>query len=191
MIIGARFPETIPDLLAWRASLAGARPWLFYEGDSYTLPDVVGEVDRIALALAERGVVRGDRVAMVLGNTPDTLFAWLAANQLGAIAMPLNPGYKAPELAGVLAGARPRLLVVDAHRALCEAALLSLAAEVRPMLVAPAELARARGRAPRTEVGVDDVAVLLPTSGTPGSARATWSRATRTASTRSSRARRR
>ncbi len=166
------FPETIPELLTWRASLAGARPWLFFERDSYTLPDVTAAVDRIAIALAERGVGHGDVVAMVLGNRPETLFAWLAANQLGAIAMPLNPAYKAPELAGVLRLTKPRVLVADEHRSLCDVACLALAENDRPVLVSPEDLAQARGQAPRAKVTADDVAVLLATSGTTGSPKA-------------------
>src|SRR6478735_2190741 len=95
------FPETIPELLEWRAAISsarpgGARPWLRFEGDTWTLGDVLVEVDRYAVGLAERGVVHGDVVALLLGNRPETLFAWFAANRLGAIAMPLNPAYKAP-----------------------------------------------------------------------------------------------
>src|SRR5690242_17648258 len=106
-----RTPETIPGWLGWRARSAPSdRAWLFFEGDSWTLGDVAGEVDRFAVGLAERGVTRGDRVALLLGNRPETLFAWFAANQLGAIAAPLNYALKRPEIAGLLALERPRVL---------------------------------------------------------------------------------
>lgn len=173
----AAFPETIPALLAFRARGAGAsRSWLFFEGDTWTLADVVAEVDRYAVGLAERGVAHGDRVGILLGNRPETLFAWFAANQLGAIAMPLNPAYKAPELAALLAVIAPRVVVVlDAgspERALVDGACAALDEAARPALVTPGALARSGSGAPRVSVSPDDVAVLLATSGTTGAPKA-------------------
>ena len=170
------FPETIPGLLAWRASGADAsKPWLFFESDTWTLEDVRAEVDRYAVGLAERGVVRGDRVAIMLGNRPQTLFAWFAANRLGAIAMPLNPAYKAPELAGLLKVIAPHVVVVEAdspERALLDAACAELEEAKRPELVTPHALAKAGSGAPTVIVSPDDVAVLLATSGTTGAPKA-------------------
>ncbi len=170
------FPETIPALLAWRAGVSEDRaPWLFFEGDTWTLRDVLSEVDRYAVGLAERGVVHGDRVGILIGNRPQTLFAWLAANHLGAIAMPLNPAYKPPELAGVLKVVAPRVVVAvpgSAEGALLDAACAELAVESRPELVAPDALTQSGGGAPSVIVSPDDVAVLLATSGTTGAPKA-------------------
>ena len=172
----ASFPETIPALLAWRASRTDAsRAWLFFEGETWTLADVLAEVDRYAVGLAERGVVHRVRVAIMLGNRPQTLFTWFAANQLGAIAMPLNLAYKAPELAGLLRVIAPRVVVVEAgsaERALLDAACAELEEAERPELVTPHVLAQAGSGAPSVMVNPDDVAVLLATSGTTGAPKA-------------------
>ncbi|HEY8091547.1 MAG TPA: AMP-binding protein, partial [Polyangiaceae bacterium] len=165
------FPETIPELLAWRRATSPG-PWLFSGGDSWTLEDVLGQVDAYAVGLAERGVGRGDRVALLLGNGPPTLFAWFAANTLGAIAAPLNHALKVPELAGLLALMRPRVLVADEHSALAEAACSAAPGGARPLLAKPSELAGAGKGAPRAQVAPDDVAVLIATSGTTGTPKA-------------------
>jgi crotonobetaine/carnitine-CoA ligase len=145
------FPETIIDLLERRAADAGAggAPWLFFESDSWTLGDVLGEVDRIAVGLAERGVGPGDRVAISSGNRPEMLFVWFAANRLGAIFVPLNPAYKKDEVDAILRLVAPRVVVTDA-----------------------AALARSGHNAPRVRISPDDVAVLLATSGTTGAPKA-------------------
>jgi hypothetical protein len=57
------FPETIPELLEWRAAREPGRAWLFFEGDSWTLRDVSAQVDRAAVGLAERGVGKTSRCA--------------------------------------------------------------------------------------------------------------------------------
>jgi crotonobetaine/carnitine-CoA ligase len=164
--------ETIPQLLARRAAQAPSKPWLFFESDSWTLADVAGEVDRFAVGLAERGVVQGDRVALLLGNGPEALFGWFGANALGAIASPLNHALKAPELAALLRLTRPRVLVVDEHRALADAACLQVEDAARPLRVQPSELSGSGSGAPHADVRPDDVAVLIATSGTTGSPKA-------------------
>ena len=166
------FPETIPDLLEWRAALAPDRSWLFFEGDSWTLADVASQVESFAVGLAERGVGRGDRVALLLGNRPETLFAWFGANRLGAIAAPVNHALKAPEVAALLRLVRPRVLVVDEHRDLAEAACLAVDEASRPARVGAGALSASGHGAPPTEVAPDDVAVLIATSGTTGSPKA-------------------
>ena len=166
------FPETIPELLAWRVARATPGPWLFFEGDSWTLADVEGQAESFAVGLAERGVGRGDRVALLLGNRPEALFAWFGANRLGAIAVPLNHALKAPELTALLGLTRPRVLVVDEHCALAEAACLALDDAARPALVGAAALGGAARGAPTVNVGRDDVAVLIATSGTTGAPKA-------------------
>ena len=165
-------PETIPALLEWRAALSAPDAvWLRFEDDTWTLRDVLSEVDRYAVGLAERGVVQGDCVAILLGNRPETLFAWFAANRLGAIAMPLNPAYKAPELGGILRLAAPRVFVVGDD---LRGAFVEEASRESPTtnVVAPAELARGGSNAPRPPIAPEDVAVLLATSGTTGAPKA-------------------
>jgi crotonobetaine/carnitine-CoA ligase len=165
-------PDTIPSLLEWRAAHSSPDAvWLRFEDDSWTMRDVLAEVDRYAVGLAERGVVQGDCVAILLGNRPETLFAWFAANRLGAIAMPLNPAYKAVELGGILRLASPRVFVVgdDLHGEFVEEASRE---SPSTNVVGPADLARAGSNAPRPPIAPDDVAVLLATSGTTGAPKA-------------------
>jgi crotonobetaine/carnitine-CoA ligase len=165
------FPETIPALLEARANDArqSRAPWLLFEGSTWTLADVLGEVDRYAVGLAERGVSKGDRVAVLAGNRPEALFSWFGANQLGAIAAPLNHALKPPELAAFFRLTKPRVLVATSpHRALAEAACAALDDAERPAIASPEELGSAGRGAPRAEVSGGDVAVLIATSGTTG-----------------------
>ena len=142
------FPETIPELLAWRVKREGERPWLFFEGRSWTLREVAHEVDRWAVGLAARGVTKGDRVAILLGNTPGTVFAWLGANHLGAIAAILNTALKPPERAAQLRLIDPKL-VVERDDEIPE-----------------------DGTPPLPDVKPGDTCVLIATSGTTGAPKA-------------------
>ncbi|MDQ0841774.1 class I adenylate-forming enzyme family protein [Streptomyces sp. V1I6] len=67
--------------------------------------------DSVAGHLADRGLSRGDRVAIMLQNTPHFVIALLGAWKAGATVVPLNPMYKSGEVAHVLADAEVSALI--------------------------------------------------------------------------------
>ena len=72
-----------------------ARFALYYENDDgqcekYTYWDLQQDANRLSNALTELGVRRGDRVAIVLPQRPETIVAHIAIYQMGAVAMPLS-----------------------------------------------------------------------------------------------------
>ncbi|MFI5985562.1 class I adenylate-forming enzyme family protein [Streptomyces sp. NPDC051555] len=69
--------------------------------------------DSVAGYLAARGVRAGDRVAVMLQNTPHFALAVLAAWKTGAVVVPLNPMYKSAEVAHVLRDSGAAALVCD------------------------------------------------------------------------------
>ncbi|MCB9793475.1 MAG: AMP-binding protein [Alphaproteobacteria bacterium] len=92
-------------------------PALVFEGRSLSYAALVERARRVAGLLARRGVTRGDRVGLLLPNTPAFPVAFLAALRLGAIAVPFNPGLTEPELRGLLQDAGVRLLVTTPGQA--------------------------------------------------------------------------
>lgn len=67
--------------------------------------------DSVAGHLAARGVGRGDRVAIMLQNSPHFVIALLGAWKAGATVVPLNPMYKSGEVTHVLTDAQVTALV--------------------------------------------------------------------------------
>ncbi|HWV91771.1 MAG TPA: AMP-binding protein [Burkholderiales bacterium] len=68
---------------------------LYWEDESgamaaYTYWDLQQAANRLSNALAALGVKRGDRVAIILPQRPETAIAYLAVFQMGAIALPLS-----------------------------------------------------------------------------------------------------
>src|ERR1700722_11860141 len=66
---------------------------------------------RLAWALRDLGVSRGDRVAYLGSNHPALLETMFAAGALGTIFVPLNTRLAAPELAHHLADSGSRVLL--------------------------------------------------------------------------------
>ncbi|MER5729976.1 AMP-binding protein [Streptomyces sp. NPDC002138] len=67
----------------------------------------------VAGHLAGRGVRAGDRVAVMLQNTPHFALAVLAVWKAGAVVVPLNPMYKSAEVAHILRDSGATALVCE------------------------------------------------------------------------------
>jgi long-chain acyl-CoA synthetase len=94
--------RTVPD----RTALA------YFDGRiSYREADALS--DGIAAHLAARGLEHGDRLALMLQNSPHFVLALLGAWKAGAVVVPVNPMYKAGEVAHVLHDAEVAALVCD------------------------------------------------------------------------------
>ena len=140
------------------------------------------DASRLASALAALGVRRGDRVAIVLPQRPETAVAHLAVYRLGAVAMPLSILFGPDALQYRLRDSDATAAIVDAEYLanLRDARVDSLrclvvvpAAGNRPALQADeheyaALLARARDRFATVDTLANDPAVLIYTSGTTG-----------------------
>ncbi|MFD7168355.1 class I adenylate-forming enzyme family protein [Streptomyces violascens] len=95
-------PETV--LHSFRAAVARApeRTALAYFDGRLSYAETDALSDSVAGHLAARGLVRGDRVALMLQNTPHFVIALLGAWKAGATVVPLNPMYKSGEVGHVL-----------------------------------------------------------------------------------------
>lgn len=124
-------------LLAESVARSPEHPAVVWRGEPVRYGELLSEVDRLAGALAELGIRRGDRVAIHSYNRPEVLVAYFAVAKLGAIFVPINPELAPAEVAYPLAHAQPRLLLIDAR----------LAANLRSAL-AQAQAGNARDVAP-------------------------------------------
>lgn len=73
---------------------------------------LVEQVDRLAASLQELGVQPGERVALMLPNSPQFVIAFFACNKIGAVNVPVNPLYTGLELRHQLADAGAETLIV-------------------------------------------------------------------------------
>jgi acyl-CoA synthetase (AMP-forming)/AMP-acid ligase II len=109
-------------VLAHHASRRPHQALAVFEGQATTYAQMAERVAATAGGLAERGVARGDVVALLSFNCPEMLETIFAANHLGAIAMPINWRLAAPEVRYILDHSGARAIV-------CDEALLELADE--------------------------------------------------------------
>ncbi|WP_218184534.1 long-chain-fatty-acid--CoA ligase [Nigerium massiliense] len=85
---------------------------LDFLGAKTSYADLGEQIGRVAGALRDLGVSRGDRVALVLPNCPQHVVAFYAALRLGAVIVEHNPLYTADELATLFADHGARVAIV-------------------------------------------------------------------------------
>ena len=133
--------------------------------------------------LVAQGIGLDDRVAIVVGNSPHFVVAYLATIGLGAVAVPLNPASPGPELQSELAVVGARVVVLDKLGAANWSHVDRAAVPSVELIVSTEAVGDADGEvafddllaaAPVGVVEVDDdhLAALMFTSGTAGSPRA-------------------
>lgn len=71
---------------------------------------------RYAHLLTDLGVRTGDRVAVLVGKSPEALFLYLACLRTGAVFLPMNTAYRGSEVEYILADAEPEILVCAPER---------------------------------------------------------------------------
>lgn len=144
----------------------------------YNYVQLMRASSRFANALAGHGLKRGDRIAVLLPQTPEAVLTHLAAYRLGAVVVPLFTLFGADGLQYRLADSGARMLVTDG-------ANLQKVLDLKPSLPDLTavfsidsreggahgfwqELGKAADACPTTDTGPDDPAFISYTSGTTG-----------------------
>ena len=199
--IACRFVgEGIQDTTVARGDLAGARSMahgeqlariarkhpdrlaLVWEEDRRSFAELDERVDRLAGALARRGLGPGDRLGVLMGNSLEMVETLFAGWRLGALVVPINFRLVADEVRFILDDSEASVVVVDEARApLVAAARGSRPSVTSVVVLGPdptaagpgsesyealmAEPAEASGW---PAVGDHDPALIMYTSGTTG-----------------------
>ena len=142
------------------------------DGARWSYGDIDTGAARFANLILARGVKPGDRVAVQVQKSVESLVLYLATVRAGAVYLPLNTAYTLNELAYFLADAEPSLIVCDPSRRDGVAALAAGAAVETlgtggkgSLTAAAAAEAPTFATVPRQ---ADDLAAILYTSGTTG-----------------------
>ncbi|WP_404379189.1 malonyl-CoA synthase [Caenispirillum salinarum] len=153
-----------------------ARPLMHTDdGRTATYGDLDGHTAAFGAALKAAGVNKGDRVAVQVEKTPEAVFLYLACQRVGAVYLPLNTAYTLSELEYFLGDAEPVAMICRPKDeadigGLCQrlgvANVFTLGTGEGSLLDAVAKADT--GGFTDEEVGEDDLAAILYTSGTTG-----------------------
>lgn len=104
----------VGKVLAKHAAERGDRPFVqFQDGAPVTYGEAHLIANRIGNALLGHNVQFGERVAVMLPNCLEYIWAWFGINRIGAVHVGINTAYKGTFLTHVLANAEARVGVFD------------------------------------------------------------------------------
>jgi long-chain acyl-CoA synthetase len=83
---------------------------VIFGNKSFTFSELDQGADRIASFLAQQGIKRGERVAIIFPNIPEFMIIYFGIIRLGAIGVPLDFRFKGDELSSVLIDADVKAL---------------------------------------------------------------------------------
>ncbi|HSC98637.1 MAG TPA: AMP-binding protein [Casimicrobiaceae bacterium] len=160
-----------------------ARFALYWEDEdgsraALTFWDLQQQANRLSNALASAGIGRGDRVAILLPQRPETIVAHLAVHQIGAIAVPLSFLFGPEALQYRLQNSAAKAAFVDLQslpnlapiRDSCSALelVVGVAGAAGERIESWDALQSASRHFTRVQTRATDAAVLIYTSGTTG-----------------------
>jgi acyl-CoA synthetase (AMP-forming)/AMP-acid ligase II len=139
-----------------------------------TYRELNARVNRLARALLEMGIGKGDPVALLVGNRIEHLEIFFALAKIGALSVPLDVKWRALEMGAVLSSLGPAALFLET--ACADEFTKAKAANHLPSLKTIELSQAAYGRLvdegdaeePAVEVAEDDPVAVLITSGTTG-----------------------
>ena len=159
--------SSLIEYLAEHARRTPDRPLVHHDEGTVSFRELDEQTARARGALATRGIGPGDRVALVMSDSPEMMVAMLAVMGLGAIVVPCSTMLKPAELEYMLGDSGAKLVIVTPEHAenarAAKAARIVVARDELNALIAKAK------PAPLGKFDGDTPCLILYTSGSTGS----------------------
>jgi len=180
---------TIGNAVRLKAEKNGDKTFLRFEGKSFSYREAHELSNRLAHALADIGLRKGQHVAFLMDNKPEILWLYFAAAKLGAVCVPVNTAAKGELLVYYLTQSDSVMLIADVGLAsrfatveaqcpnIRKAVILDEKGRLDPALAGSLAcevhdyqdlIGNSSTGMPQVEVNYYDLAFLLYTSGTTG-----------------------
>ncbi|MEH7515658.1 AMP-binding protein, partial [Gottfriedia acidiceleris] len=82
-----------------------------YNGNKTNYEELISSCENLVQVLIENKIEKGDKIAILLRNSPEFIQTYLAILKLGAIVIPLNPAFTESELNYILNDSSTKLVI--------------------------------------------------------------------------------
>lgn len=106
-------PNTLAGIVEAQAERLGDKPFMLFEDRVVSFADLNRHTNRVAQGFKSLGVGAGFGVSIMMANSPEWLFVYLATQKLNAYAVPVNIALRGEGLTHIIDHSDSRLLVVD------------------------------------------------------------------------------
>jgi crotonobetaine/carnitine-CoA ligase len=105
-------PRVLGELIDDRAKRNGDKIFLRFKDQKFTYDDIRRYANRCANAFKNLGIVKGDKVSIMLPNCPEFLYVWFGLAKCGAVEVPVNTSYKGEFLRHIVDQSDSRIFVI-------------------------------------------------------------------------------
>lgn len=153
------FRQWVTETPEGRALSSGSQSWTYVELDQQS--------DRLAAALAARGVGPEAVVVTHSGRAPELALAFLGILKAGGVFAPIDDSQPPERLRTIVADAEPRLVLTMGSRAVADE-LSEVLSQQGVAAVSIGDLLAEGGKSPSPSLSEDNLAYLIYTSGSTG-----------------------
>ena len=149
---------------------------IVFEGRKLSYRELNYEVEELAVRLAQLGTGKGDRIGILLGNSPEFIISYFAILKAGASVVPLNPMLK-EELKYILDDSEARFLITSSKFAEVPEKIIGKLPKLKKTIILDEDRQKIEGHGNQVteksekgfpEPSPEEVACIIYTSGTTG-----------------------
>lgn len=104
---------TLPAILKSAALSYPSRDCIIHKNEKISFLDLERLSSQLAVSLKEWGVQKGDRVGIIMENTPGFVKSFFSILKAGGVVVAINPNYKNPEIEYIVEDSDIKVLIVD------------------------------------------------------------------------------
>lgn len=109
--------KLLSDYLEKAALTSPHKEAIVYQDKRISYGEFLAAAQNLAKSFLKLGIKKGDRIAVLLPNSPEYLYTYMASSMVGAVLVGINPLYKGPEIAYILSNCQPKAIVmIEEHR---------------------------------------------------------------------------
>ncbi len=103
----------LSKILESKSKLKPSHDFILTDKKNYTYRDINESANKLAHGLLQKGISKGDKVAVLMDSSPQYLDVWFAISKIGAVEVPINTAYKGDILKHILDSSDTRVILFD------------------------------------------------------------------------------
>lgn len=170
--------KNLGEILTFNAGIRPNKTYIYFEKMKFSYREVDIMTNKIAKVLIKFGITKGDRVAVLLENSPEFIITYFGIAKAGGVAVPINTFLKEDEIQYILNNSEAKILVSSSKFSDVLKNQKKLCSNLKNIFTYDHadfeslnlhQLASAeKDDNPHVNIGHEDLAVFIYTSGTTG-----------------------